>query len=78
MKAFVDRFEGEVAVLVVNGRARRVPRAALPRGTREGDLIDLAAGTVDREATRKAKRRTAARRRRLIKKKARPPGDFDL
>ena len=39
----VDRFEGDLAVLVVDddGRTFNVPRSLLPEGTRAGDVLTL-------------------------------------
>ena len=39
--ASIDRLEGEVAVLLVDGEERHVPRARLPKEAREGDVVDL-------------------------------------
>lgn len=35
----VDRFEGERAVLEVDGELVDVPRSALPTGAKEGDVL---------------------------------------
>ncbi len=43
MKAFVDRIEGDVAVLVIGDRQWNVPAALLPEGVAEGDTVDIAA-----------------------------------
>ncbi len=43
MKAFVDRIEGEVAVLVIGGRQWNLPAALLPGGVAEGDAVELVA-----------------------------------
>ena len=47
----VDRIEGNVAVVVdrQTGVASSVPATALPRGAREGDVLE--GGAVDRAAT---------------------------
>jgi hypothetical protein len=76
-KATVDRFEEELAVLIIDGREVVRPRAELPAEAREGDVIDLEAGSVDREATETLREQVREERQRVQKKKA-PPGSFDL
>lgn len=76
-KATVDRFEEDLAVLIIDGRQVTRPRAELPAETREGDVIDLETGQVDREATEALREQVREARRRAQKKKA-PPGSFDL
>jgi aspartate/methionine/tyrosine aminotransferase len=76
-KATVDRFEEDRAVLIIDGRQVTRPRAELPAEAREGDVIDLKMGKVDREATEALREQVRQARRRVKKKKA-PPGNFDL
>ena len=76
-KATVDRFEEDQAVLIIDGRQETRPRAELPAEAREGDVIDLETGTVDREATEALRDEVRQARQRAQKKKA-PPGSFDL
>lgn len=76
-KATVDRFEEDLAVLLVDGGEKRVPRARLSAEAREGDVVDLATGKVDVEAT-EALREQVRQAREQALKKAPPPGDFDL
>jgi hypothetical protein len=76
-KATVDRFEEDRAVLIVDGRQVTRPRAELPAEAREGDVIDLDTGQVDREATEALREQVRQARQRVRKKKA-PPGSFDL
>lgn len=76
-KATVDRFEEDQAVLIIGGRQVTRPRAELPAEAREGDVIDLETGTVDREATEALREEVRQARQRAQKKKA-PPGSFDL
>lgn len=78
-QATVDRFEDELAVLVdEDGRQVTRPRNTLPPGTREGDVIDLATGTVDAEATEALREQVRQARERASRNKTPPPGDFDL
>ncbi len=53
--AFLDRLERDRAVVLERGRTRAVPRGALPRRAREGDV--LAGGAPDPDATAAARRR---------------------
>jgi DUF3006 family protein len=43
MKAFVDRIEGDVAVLLIGGRQWNLPAALLPPGVTEGDTVEVTA-----------------------------------
>lgn len=45
MKAVIDRFEGDYAVMEIEGRMQNVPWRELPAGVREGDVLDY----VDRQ-----------------------------
>ena len=76
-KATVDRFEDELAVLIVDGRQVTRPRSALPLEVREGDVIDLETGQVDAKATEELRAQVRKARQRAKKKQA-PPGNFDL
>jgi hypothetical protein len=77
-KATVDRFEEELAVLIIDGQQVTRPRAELPPEAREGDIIDLDTGTIDREATEGLREQVKQARKRAKKKKPAPPGNFDL
>ncbi len=78
-RATLDRIEGDVAVLVVDGCEVTRPRQALPEGAREGDVLDLDTLAVDREATEALRESVRqARKRAKQGKKNPPPGDFDL
>ena len=72
---FVDRIEGRIAVLVVDGREEKVPLAQLPKGTREGVWLTADRKAVDRAATEAAKAEIEARRKSLKKDDG---GDFAL
>jgi len=65
----VDRFEGDLAVLVVEpeGAVVNVPRSDLPDGAGEGDVIRLE-GVVDRNATEERRSETRERIERLKKR----------
>ena len=77
--ASIDRLEGEVAVLLVDGEERHVPRAQLPEDAREGDVVDLATLQVDAEATEALREEVRSARARAQKGKPPPPsGSFDL
>ena len=76
--ASIDRLEGEVAVLLVDGEERRVPRARLPEDAREGDVVDLETLQVDGEATEALRDEVREARARAQKGKPPPSGSFDL
>jgi hypothetical protein len=77
--ASIDRLEGEVAVLLVDGGERHVPRAQLPEDAREGDVVDLATLQVDGAATEALREEVRAARARAQKgKPPAPSGSFDL
>ena len=71
-RVVVDRFEGELAVLIDDaGQTVDVPRGWLPDGTEEGDVVALVAHDPDDEDDRAADR--------LQRLRARDPGgDLDL
>ena len=77
-KASLDRFEDELAVLVVDGREVTRPRKELPPEAREGDVLDLETMTVDTAATERLRAEVRQARERAMKDKTPPPGDFDL
>lgn len=75
-RASIDRFEDDLAVLVTDdGATRHVPRAQLPAGAQEGDVILLDSMTVDAEATRALRAEVTSARARAKKHRA-PPGDL--
>ncbi len=76
--ATVDRFEDELAVLIVDGRQVTRPRHELPAETREGDVVDLDTLTVDAEATERLRAEVRQAREQALAGKTPPPGDFDL
>ncbi|MFP2910835.1 DUF3006 domain-containing protein [Pyxidicoccus sp. 3LFB2] len=78
-RATLDRIEDDVAVLVVEGRQVTRPLSDLPKGVREGDVLDLDTLQVDREATDALRAQVRdARKRAKQGKKPPPSGDFDL
>ncbi len=73
-QAVLDRFEGEMAVLLVGEQERQlhVPRKSLPRETREGTWLlveldgdHLKSVQIDPEETERARRRIAEKLDRL-------------
>lgn len=76
MKATIDRFEGELAVLLVEGQEQRRKRSSLPAGSAEGDVIDLSSGEIDREATEALRQKVRESRARAFKKH-RGPGSLE-
>jgi|YelNatPaOPRAMG01_1025707.scaffolds.fasta_scaffold00848_19 hypothetical protein len=52
MKLFIDRFEGNWAVIVGDNITFNLPRAILPKDSKEGDIIDIEI-SIDRAFTEK-------------------------
>ena len=74
MKAVIDRFEGNLAVLLVGDEEKKmeVPRKSLPKGAKEGHWLQLEMNgdtilniTIDEEETARAKQRIAEKLERL-------------
>jgi len=70
VRAFVDRIEGDIAVLLVGdeGRPINIPVYCLPDNVEEGTVVAIRF-CVDIEATKEAKKRTAALIERLRRRK---------
>lgn len=66
LKATVDRFEADKAVLVVEGQKAPLvlPRALLPEKTKEGDIL-LITLEIDKKATEQSKEETTKLIRKL-------------
>jgi hypothetical protein len=73
---FVDRIEGPIAVLVIEGHEERRPLASLPGGVREGVYLSVDLQRIEERATAEAIRSVAERRARLTKDD--DGGDFSL
>lgn len=73
---FVDRIEGKVAVVLVDGVEKNIPLAQLPKGVREGVYLTADLKAVDQAATDAARAETAALHQKL--KKDDDGGDFAL
>ena len=72
VKAVIDRFEGSLAVLLVDEKPVNVSRSVLPEGVKEGDWLDvvfegehLMSAKVDADETEKMKERIAEKLARL-------------
>ena len=50
----IDRFEGDYAVIEVNDEFLNIPKSALPKNAKEGDVLRF---TIDNEETTKRKQR---------------------
>jgi hypothetical protein len=70
----VDRVEGDVAVLIIDGATLELPARLLPAGAGEGAVLRL---TFDPDATAAALAEAEARLRRL-QARAAPPDVIDL
>jgi len=78
-KVTLDRFEGELAVLIVDGREVTRPRGELPPEAREGDVLSPETLAVDAEATERLREEVRQARKRAQAGKKKPPaGNFDL
>jgi hypothetical protein len=76
MKATLDRFEGNMAVLLVRDDESikfNVPIILLPDGVREGDILDISI-TIDEKATDDSKARGSSLMERLKRKGQDGPG----
>ena len=64
--ATIDRFEGEIAVLLIGPEQTpvNVPRTELPEEARQGDVVRLE-GSVDREETERRRAEVEERIERL-------------
>lgn len=56
MNPIIDRLESDWAVLEWDGKTFNFPRALLPKGAREGDVVRISC-EIDREATDARRRR---------------------
>lgn len=64
MQWIIDRFEGDKAVIeLCEGKHFDIPRASLPEGAKEGDVIAV---TVDANETEARKKRISGLRKRLF------------
>lgn len=70
MKAIIDRFEEDWAVLVVDGREQRRRRSELPPDAREGDAIDLETLALDKSSSEALRERIRRARKKLPKESA--------
>jgi len=69
MKATIDRFEGELAVLLMGDERVKVnmPHSLLPEGCKEGDILNISIER-DPEATQQARERVSGLMEKLKKK----------
>lgn len=51
----IDRFEGEYALIKMNKKIFHIPKVLLPKGTREGDVVNISI-TIDTRATAELKK----------------------
>ncbi|HEY3448964.1 MAG TPA: DUF3006 domain-containing protein [Myxococcales bacterium] len=75
---FVDRIEGKLAVLVVDGEEEKVPLSKLPKGVKEGVYLTADRQAIDSQAAEDATKESRERRERLQKKDGGGGGDFSL
>ncbi|MGA9522770.1 MAG: DUF3006 domain-containing protein [Myxococcaceae bacterium] len=77
MRATIDRFEGDVAVLLTESGEIHVDRRKLAEDAREGDVVDVDTGEVDRDATERLRSEVQKARERA-RRRSGPGGSFDL
>ena len=72
VRAVVDRFEGDLAVLMIGDEPMDVPRKVLPRKVREGDYLEvtledghIVGVKIDHAETERARQRIAEKLERL-------------
>jgi hypothetical protein len=74
MKAVIDRFEGDLAVLILEGSQERVnvPRESLPKESKEGNWLqvemedgEVRKAVIDEEQMAKARKRIEEKLERL-------------
>lgn len=58
MKGIIDRFEGKMAVVEIDGRIQDIPRDQLPDKVKEGDVIveENGAYLIDKEETKRRRK----------------------
>ena len=58
MKGIIDRFEGNMAVVEIDGRLQDIPRDQLPDKVKEGDVIVEENGVylIDEEETKRRRK----------------------
>ncbi len=66
MRFVIDRFEGDIAVLV-NDITINIPRIILPKEAKEGDILIIEL-RIDKEETERLKREIKDKINRLIEK----------
>jgi hypothetical protein len=52
---FIDRFEGDWAIIEFDGKTFNLPKIILPTDVKEGDVVDIKI-TIDRKATASRKK----------------------
>ena len=74
--ATIDRFEEELAILIIDGKEVQRSRAELPPEAREGDVIDTE--TLQLDPVEREKLTQRVREARAAAKPKKRPGSFDL
>jgi hypothetical protein len=55
VKGIIDRFEGDIAVVEINGKTQDFPKSIFPKEAEVGDVVIIEV-TVDKKATEKLRR----------------------
>ncbi|SCY01681.1 DUF3006 domain-containing protein [Alkaliphilus peptidifermentans] len=56
-KGIIDRFEGQYAVVEIDGGFQHIERGSLPRGAKEGDVIKIDGSKIQIDSEETNKRR---------------------
>jgi hypothetical protein len=56
-RGVIDRFEGEVAIIEINGKTMEFPRESLPNDVKVGDAIIIENGVVRLDRSETANRK---------------------
>ena len=67
MTIIIDRFEGDLAIIEYEGKTFNLPRALLPKETKEGDILRLSI-EIDHAATADRRRKVKSLEDRLFRK----------
>ena len=71
MKAYINRFEGEIAVLNPAGGGQQINlhRSALSKDAKDGDTVELIKGrwTVNKDETEESRKRITDKARQLFR-----------
>jgi ribosomal protein L21E len=58
MKGIIDRFEGDIVVIEIDGKTKDFPKSIFPKEAEVGDVVNIDGDkvTVDKKATEKLRK----------------------